>query len=372
MNNKDSDETPAMINAIDEASALMNKGEWSKASELWRDIVYAKYTSMPRGVYARLAASYGKQDLYEDVQTVFDDALKKNAISPDLIREVVKSYQAQDNSPRAREIIMQAARKTKKPDEKRQYLSMVAAIDGDNSHESAAVQILNGLIKSFGSEPVSNDVKATAAFVTKRIDKLTTADDWDNYWRLRKKFVYLHVCRRLVEVIAASANAVADIGSNGSPILDFYGDIESKFSVDIDNPYQADGVISVVEDFYVWEPPVPIQVATCLQVIEHVPDPAKFCRRMLELFELSIVSVPFMEPAGLNLEHINNDINLETLISWFGRAPNFHYIAQELSGEERIICVYDRETEDSFPNLHEQGLMAQKFMYRWSIEDFGG
>ena len=359
-----------MSGAIAEASLIMRKGDWEAASNLWSNIITAGYPSIPRGVYARLAASYVKLGRYDDAKQVMEDARSKNMVSPQLVQEVVKSYSAEDRMDAARDLIINAAKSANKADEKRQYLSMVASIDANTSNEISALKILDGLIESFEGGPVSNNIKETAAFVTKRVDRLACADAWENYWRLRKKFVYLHICRRLIEVISSSASVVADIGSNKSPILDFYGNIEKKFSVDIDSPYRADDVISVKEDFYVWEPPVPVQVASCFQVIEHVPDPAKFSKRILELFEVSIVSVPYKEPAGVNPGHINNDIDLETITTWFGRPPNFHYIARELSGNERIICVFDQTTQEEFPNMHEQGLMAQKFMYRWSTENF--
>ena len=361
----ENDRKHEMSAAIAEASSIMRKGEWETASNIWNEII-EEYPSIPRGVYARLAASYGKLGKYDDAKQVMNDARRRDMVSPQLVQEVVKSYSAEDKLGEARDLIINQAKITNKADEKRQYLNMVASIDANTSNEISALKILNGLIESFEGGPLSDDVKETAAFVTKRVDRMACSDAWENYWRLRKKFVYLHICRRLIEVISSSASVVADIGSNKSPILDFYGNIEKKFSVDITSPYKADDVISVKEDFYVWEPPVPIQVASCFQVIEHVPDPAKFSKRILELSEVSIVSVPYKEPAGVNPGHINNDIDLDTIKTWFGRPPNFHYIATELSGNERIICVFDNTTEDEFPNMHEQGVMAQKFMYRWT------
>lgn len=356
-----------MVEAIENASGLMRRGEWDVASKAWQDIISAAYVSVPKGVYARLAASYGKLGRHKEAWTVLKDAQSKKMVSPDLIRESVKAYLAENRINEAQEAILKAAKDTDDVEEKRQYLSILASLEAKKSKETSALKILNGVIDSFEGGTVSKDVKETAAFVTKRVDRMACADAWEDYWRLRKKFVYLHICRRLIEVISHSATVVADVGSNKSPLLDFYGKIEKKFSVDIDSPYVADDVISVKEDFYNWEPPISVQVASCFQVIEHVPDPAKFAKRLLELFEVSIVSVPYLEPAGLNPGHINNDIDLETLIDWFGRAPNFYYIAKELSGDERIICVFDRTTEEIFPNMHEQGLMAQKFMYRWSL-----
>ena len=192
-----------------------------------------------------------------------------------------------------------------------------------------------------------------------------------DYWNTRAAFVYLHVCKRIIDVIARSASVVADIGSNGTPLLDFFPGNPTKYSVDPMTPYGGKGVTAVREDFLQWAPPQDIEFCTCLQVLEHVPDVVGFAKKLLEVSQVSLVSVPYKEVPGANPGHVHSMIDEKVIATWFKRAPNFHYVARELSNEERIICVFDRTTEEQFGTLNENGMHGLKYRYRWSLTGSG-
>lgn len=360
---------PTLATLIARASETMIKGDFENAVKEWEAIVAIQSPEMPHGVWARLASAHRKMNNTDTVLDIASRAENNHASSLALFDEVSTALV---NAEREEEAIIYLVEKAKvvNPKERSVLLSRATVIETSLKNLDVSVRNLKNLIKDYHSPLTLQEIKDAAAFTTKQSHRIQAQDAWEAYWNQRKNYVYLHVCRRLIEVLAHSATAVADIGSNRSPILDYFGVKQSKYSVDIENPYRADDVISITEDFYIWEAPEPLQIGTCFQVIEHVPDPSKFCRRMLEMFEVSLISVPYLEPAGLNPGHINNDIDLQTLISWFGRKPNFHYIAKELSGDERIICVFDKTTENEFPNAHKDGKTAQSFMYRWSLQDF--
>lgn len=199
--------------------------------------------------------------------------------------------------------------------------------------------------------------------------KLNNPDPWQRYWKQRQDFVYMHVCKQLISCIASSATVVADIGSNRTPLLDFFPSGVKKYSVDPMNPYEGPDVDAIKADFFHWNPPSPIQFGTCLQTMEHVPDVVPFARRMMELCEVSLVSVPHLEPPGANPEHIHSMIDLDRIVEWFGRAPNYHYIAVELSGDQRIICVFDRTDQTPYKGFNRESLTALGFRNRWSLKD---
>lgn len=188
------------------------------------------------------------------------------------------------------------------------------------------------------------------------------------YWEDRRNSVYIHVCRQLIKIMGRSAKAVADIGSNQTPTLDFYPGCPLKYSVDPGSPYESHDVTSVREDFLKWAPPEPIHFLSCLQVMEHVADATSFAARLLEVSEVALVSVPYMEAPGLNEGHIHSRIDLQRITEWFGRAPNYHYIAKELSGCERIICVFDTTTTAHWPTLCDHCIHGLRFQYRWSLQ----
>ncbi len=147
-----------------------------------------------------------------------------------------------------------------------------------------------------------------------------------DYWNTRAKLVYLHVCKRLINIIGRSASAVADIGSNGTPLLDFFPGNPIKYSIDPVTPYRGKGVTPIREDFLQWVPPQKIEFGTCLQVMEHVSDAARFARQLLEVCEVSLVSVPYREEAGANIGHIHSMIDHRVISTWFEREPNFSYV----------------------------------------------
>jgi len=186
------------------------------------------------------------------------------------------------------------------------------------------------------------------------------------YWARRQKMVYLFVVEQIAKSIGQNANAIIDIGSNATPILDWFPEVPHKYSLDPGRPYEAADVVSIKEDFLKWNCEERIDLGLCLQVLEHVKFPQHFAERLMTLCEIAVVSVPYKWPADKTKYHRHDPIDLEKIVKWFGRNPNYQYIAQEINGEQRIILVYDRTKEDEWGNINEA-----KFMFRWSLRGSG-
>lgn len=184
----------------------------------------------------------------------------------------------------------------------------------------------------------------------------------NRYWSTRQRLFYVQVAKEISLRIASNANSVVDVGSKRTPILSWFPSVPVKVSVDLNQPYEADGVDSVRKDFLKWDPGVTFDVGLCFQVIEHVPDARAFARQMLELFDVSIVSVPYLWREDRHKNHVHDPVERRKLESWFGREPNYSYKIKELHGDERLICVYDRESSRSWPNVNEGD-----FRYRWTL-----
>ncbi len=202
-------------------------------------------------------------------------------------------------------------------------------------------------------------------------EKRAATNRWEFYWQSRAGCVYVHVCAVMMQLIGRTARSVADVGSNRTPMLDYLPNVARRYSVDPYNPYVAPGIVSIKDDFLQWNPGHPIDLGTCFQVMEHVPETETFARRLMELCEVVLVSVPFKERPGQNPGHVHHSIDLETIASWFGRQPNFHYVAVELTGEQRIIGMFDRLSEEAYPKFHAGSPAALKYMFRWSLEGSG-
>lgn len=162
-----------------------------------------------------------------------------------------------------------------------------------------------------------------------------------NYWNERKDNIYLYATRQICRHFSPRPRSVIDIGSNGTPILEWFRDsADTLYSLDLRKPYQSDGVESITADLLEFPVHRKFALATCLQVIEHVPDAGRFARKLLQLADTLIVSVPFRWLPGFCEEHLHDPVDEEKLLEWFERPPDYRYLATELNGIRRLIAVY--------------------------------
>jgi SAM-dependent methyltransferase len=77
----------------------------------------------------------------------------------------------------------------------------------------------------------------------------------------------------------------------------------------------------------------------CLQVLEHVPDPAPFARKLLATGRAAIVSVPYRWPAGELHSHRHDLVDEAKLREWTGADP-IDFALVDDRGRQRLICVY--------------------------------
>ena len=218
--------------------------------------------------------------------------------------------------------------------------------------------------------PNSKTLRWALAFVQQKERSAKSGDDFDQYWLKRCEYTYMHIARKMMGLLGASALTALDVGSNRTPVVMSFP-ARRRYSVDMGAPYHKQGVIGVSSDYLKWVAPEPINIASCLQVLEHIPDPAPFAQKLLADAEVVIASVPHMERPRANPGHLHSMISPETFASWFGRPPNFLYIARELSGDERMIGVWDRTTTEPYGDLSENGATIQHFRYRWSLRGSG-
>jgi len=163
-----------------------------------------------------------------------------------------------------------------------------------------------------------------------------------DYWSSRCDMLYYTEVRMLADKVAPNAASVIDVGSNGCPYLDWF-DATQKVSVDLLKPYSAPDVVSVTADFIEYQLPNRFDLCLCLQVLEHVPDPTPFARKLLESAEHVIASVPYLWPAGSTLGHLHDPVDEEKMLAWFGRRPHYSAIVKENRGgakSRRLICYY--------------------------------
>ena len=162
------------------------------------------------------------------------------------------------------------------------------------------------------------------------------------YWRKRKDSIYLFAARQMCLRCCPAPRSVIDIGSRWTPTLEWHRDSAKRLvSVDLCRPYAAPGVESVVGDFLDYRDRE-FDLVTCFQVLEHVADAGAFAKKLLETGRVVVVSVPYRWKKGTCRSHIHDPVDEAKMRRWFGREPDYSYVARELNGVARLIQVYRR------------------------------
>lgn len=169
------------------------------------------------------------------------------------------------------------------------------------------------------------------------------------YWERRREFNYYAEAVRLARAHAPSGRSVLDVGANETEVTSELDWFERR--VVLDRVYVAPrpGVETVTIDFMRYQPPATFDLVLCLQVLEHVADPAAFAKKLLATGRTVILSVPHAWPAGLVADHLHDPIDEHTLRSWTGCEPAEVSVVEDL-GKERLLAVY---TASAMPALRK-------------------
>lgn len=183
------------------------------------------------------------------------------------------------------------------------------------------------------------------------------------YWRERRHYAFYKHLKCVLERYAGSARTALDVGSSVPPYLNalpwiksrsilgprFAGNVKSGGGEMHTTQRIAEkyGVSAIQADFLEWEaPPTPFDLVLCSEVVEHVPKPRDFVRKLLRTGKVVVLAVPYKwDPcdSASKCHHLNNKISRDKIASWAGRQPHAYDIVDESSGEQRIICVYTQQ-----------------------------
>ena len=164
------------------------------------------------------------------------------------------------------------------------------------------------------------------------------------YFRTRNNLLYYDNFYFIMRCIAAESKSLIDVGSGNSPYLEWFDWIPRRVSVDIRSPYSSPNVEGIKGDIHKLEFTERFDICSCLQVIEHVPEPQAFARRLLTLGNLLLLSVPYKWPLGHTAGHLHDPIDEELVQSWFGVKPNWSLLVQEpflASKGQRMFFLFD-------------------------------
>jgi len=173
----------------------------------------------------------------------------------------------------------------------------------------------------------------------------------NGYWRNRFDLVYYQAIDFIVRCVGVDAKSIIDVGSGNCPYLEWFHWIDRKVSIDIKAPYSSDKVEAIVANILDYEFQEKFDIGLCLQVLEHINDPTPFARRLLELSDRLVVSVPYKWPEGKTTGHVQDPVDKAMLEKWFGRPANYTVIINEpLGGAKgrRLIAIFDADLARRF------------------------
>lgn len=159
------------------------------------------------------------------------------------------------------------------------------------------------------------------------------------YWESRKRLQYYQDVLRLARRHAPDARSVIDVGSKSIPFVRQLDWIPQKVTLDLRPRAPVRGCTNLTGDFMTMTFAEPFDLVLCLQVLEHLQDPAAFTRRLLATGRTVIISVPYRWRQGLEASHVQDPVDETKLLGWTARPWVEHTIAREHSGVERLVVV---------------------------------
>ena len=168
----------------------------------------------------------------------------------------------------------------------------------------------------------------------------------NQYWLRRSNMMYYKYIDILVKAFAYDAKSIIDVGSANTEYIEKFYWIPNKYTLDIKNPYTSSNVTAIETDFLTFKPEEKFDFVTCFQVLEHIPEVQLFAKKLFEISEKVLISVPHLWPKGAEKEHINDPVDEEKLFKWTNREPSYSIIVSEPLREprkgisRRMICYY--------------------------------
>jgi hypothetical protein len=162
----------------------------------------------------------------------------------------------------------------------------------------------------------------------------------DDYWRRRQHFNYYAEVVRLARHHVPAGRSAIDVGAGGTRVLQELAWFEHRVALDRNPIPRQRGVTTVRADFLAYEPQVEFDLVLCLQVLEHLDEPARFAARLFTLGTTIIISVPYKWPRGLYPPHTQDPVDEAKLAEWTRREPAETAIVAD--DRDRLIAVYRR------------------------------
>ena len=159
------------------------------------------------------------------------------------------------------------------------------------------------------------------------------------YEKSRRNFNYYSEVIRLAKKYAPAGESVIDIGSSETDVLERISWFSRRTALDIRYVPPRKGIDIITADFLAYDGVLDFDMVLCLQVLEHLDDPAAFARKLFNTGRHVIITVPYKWPAGMCPGHVQDPVDEARLRQWTGKDPIESIIVSDK--KDRLIAVYD-------------------------------
>lgn len=159
------------------------------------------------------------------------------------------------------------------------------------------------------------------------------------YWSDRQHMRYYSQVLSFARRHAPGGGSVLDVGGRDCQYIAWLDWFQHKVVIDLKPPPAQPGVDTVAGDFLAWQPAAVFDLVLCLQVLEHLAEPAPFCRKLLRTGRVAIISVPYRWPQGLCRYHLQDPVDEVKLQGWAGQLMRESSIVRD-GNRDRLVAVF--------------------------------
>lgn len=186
-------------------------------------------------------------------------------------------------------------------------------------------------------------------------------DSSSDYYNKRKKSHYYTVAESHAKMLTEDLSreplqSCLDIGSYGVPFISRFNCLHRyQLSKDYPSAETLPCVEKIQADFLTWSPNQTYTLCTCMQVLEHIPNPRIFVEKIFSICEHIVISVPYLwPPKSLTGPggHLHDLIDEDTLKNWTSkRDASLQTIVTDGEGwsSKRLVVAYDNRRKFAVP-----------------------
>jgi hypothetical protein len=170
------------------------------------------------------------------------------------------------------------------------------------------------------------------------------------YYEKRQHWYYYRRIQEILEELTIDDffhdyqwNSTLDVGPADTPVA-LWGNFRERYTCDVRHNPNLAGVKHFTCDYMDLQfAPKSLSMITCLQVLEHLEDPASFLQKIRNESYWSIISVPYRWKPGTCESHIQDPVTLADVITWAGGEEPV-YVEQVQDNSTRLIAVFGPHT----------------------------